>query len=360
MTQEAALEMTTNIVSQDERQRRLMRVLFRKAAVQNRHTAVPHPIAYEWYDEDSERHRGTPENGSTTGNGNGFVAWGPTTRERMQLYADNAGPLAKTAVGRAFEQAGVDPRQVTHLVTVSCTGFDAPGVDIELIDGLGLSPTTERINVGYMGCHGAINGLRAAKAIAACEPGSLVLLSATELCSLHFRFNWDDEGIIGNALFADGSAAILIGDTENGYSPGDWTVRGTGSCLIPDSRDTMSWRVGDHGFEMRLTSEVAEKITQHLKPWISEWLGKYGYTVETVGSWAVHPGGPRILQAVEQALDLPKEATRFSHEVLAEFGNMSSPTVLFILDRLRQSGAKKPCVALGFGPGLMAEAALLE
>ncbi len=363
MTQEAALEMSHDIICQDERQRRLMRVLFKKAAVKNRHTAVPHPIAYEWYDEDSRQHEEQSGNGTprpTNESGNGFVAWGPTTRQRMQLYADNAGPLAKTAVERAFEQGGVDAKDVTHLVTVSCTGFDAPGVDIELIDGLGLSPTTERINVGYMGCHGAINGLRAAKAIAASEPDALVLLSATELCSLHYRFNWDSEGIIGNALFADGSAAILVAKTDDESPRGDWTVRATGSCLIPDSKDAMSWRVGDHGFEMRLTSEVAEKINTHLRPWINGWLAKYGYSVETVGSWAVHPGGPRILQAVEETLELPTGATRFSHEVLAELGNMSSPTVLFILDRLRQADAKKPCVALGFGPGLMAEAALLE
>lgn len=363
MTQEAALEMSNSIICQDERQRRLMRVLFHKAAVQMRHTAVPHPIVYDWYDDDVRLHgresgNGAPPPGAE--NGNGFVAWGPTTRHRMQLYADNAAPLAKTAVEGAFEEAGVDPRDVTHLVTVSCTGFDAPGVDVELIDGLGLAPTTERINVGYMGCHGAINGLRAAKAIAASEPGSLVLLSATELCSLHYRFNWDDEGIIGNALFADGSAAVLIRKTDDNSAVGDWTVRATGSCLIPDSKDAMSWKVGDHGFEMRLTSEVAEKINIHLRPWITGWLEKYGYSLETVGSWAVHPGGPRILQAVEESLELPEGATRFSHEVLAELGNMSSPTVLFILDRLRQAEAKKPCVALGFGPGLMAEAALLE
>jgi prepilin-type processing-associated H-X9-DG protein len=278
----------------------------------------------------------------------------------MQLYADNAAPLAKEAVGRALEDSGVGPRDVTHLVTVSCTGFDAPGIDIELIDGLKLRPTTQRVNVGYMGCHGAINGLRVAKGIAASEPGAMVLLCATELCSLHYRFNWDDEGIIGNALFADGSAAILIANSSAPPGEKQFTLRATGSCLIPDSRQVMSWRVGDHGFEMRLAGEVAEKINTHLRPWMSEWLGQHGHTIESIGSWAVHPGGPRILSAVEEALALPREATRFSHEVLAQHGNMSSPTVLFILDRLRQARAKRPCVALGFGPGLVAEAALLE
>jgi predicted naringenin-chalcone synthase len=388
MTQEDALKMSTNIICQDERQRRLMRVLFRKAAVQKRHTAVPHPIAYEWLYKEQEARKEEfdvaavgqvarlPEAGSfghehkengaalVEGNGQPVCNWGPTTRERMQLYADNAAPLAKQAVSNAFHEAGLAPRDVTHLVTVSCTGFDAPGIDIELIDALGLRLTTQRVNVGYMGCHGAINGLRVAKGIVGDDPGAVVLLSATELCSLHYRFNWDDEGIIGNALFADGSAAMVLGNTEVTRTlPASGSlsaVRATGSCLIPASREVMSWRVGDHGFEMRLTAEVAEKINTHLRPWISEWLGQYGYTVETVGSWAVHPGGPRILSAVEEALSLPREATRVSHQVLAEHGNMSSPTVLFILDRLREADAKRPCVALGFGPGLYAEAALFE
>lgn len=357
MSQEEALEMTTRIVSQDERQRRLLRVLFRKSAVQTRHTCVPHPIAFEWM-----RHE---DNGRATAAGSPppdprDVHWGPTTRERMELYARFASPLARQAVGRALEDAGAGPRDVTHLITVSCTGFDAPGIDVELIDGLRLSPTTQRINVGYMGCHGAINGLRAAQGIASSQPRATVLLSATELCSLHYRFNWDDEGIIGNALFADGSAALVIGGSDRADGPPPFRLRGTGSCLIPDSRQVMSWRVGDHGFEMRLTAEVSDKINQHLRPWISEWLGQFGESIESVRSWAVHPGGPRILQAVEEALTLPREATRVSHEVLAVHGNMSSPTVLFILDRMRRAAAPRPCVAIGFGPGLVAEAALFD
>lgn len=373
MSQDAALDMTTNIVGQDERQRRLLRVLFRKSGVKNRHTCVPHPIAYEWLRQEAELAAAATAGGGgdfLPGNGKGAgdsyltepspLNWGPTTRERMLMYAEFGSPLAKEAVGNAFDDAGLSTQDVTHLVTVSCTGFDAPGIDIELMDGLKLRPTTQRVNVGYMGCHGAINGLRVARGIAASEPGSVVLLSATELCSLHYRFNWDDEGIIGNALFADGSAAILVGNRDLPASKPTFQLKATGSCLIPDSRHVMSWRVGDHGFEMRLTAEVSEKINTYLRPWMSEWLAGHGHSIESIASWAVHPGGPRILQAVEEALSLPGEATRNSHEVLAAYGNMSSPTVLFILDRMRRSDAPRPCVALGFGPGLVAEAALFE
>lgn len=372
MSQEDALDMTTNIVSRDERQRRLLRVLFRKSAVQNRHTCVPHPIAYEWIRQEAAIAAAANGNGAYSGaepqntliedlsGEEAPLNWGPTTRERMQLYAEFASPLAKEAVSNAFDDADLSPRDVTHLVTVSCTGFDAPGIDVELMDGLGLPATTQRVNVGYMGCHGAINGLRVARGIAASEPDALVLLSATELCSLHYRFNWDDEGIIGNALFADGSAAILVGDRPLPESRPSFQLKATGSCLIPDSRHVMSWRVGDHGFEMRLTAEVSDKINTHLRPWMADWLAGHGHSLDSIASWAVHPGGPRILQAVEEALALPREATRNSHEVLAAYGNMSSPTVLFILDRMRRSDAPRPCVALGFGPGLVAEAALFE
>lgn len=360
MTQDEALDMTTNIVSEDERQRRLLRMLFRKSAVLNRHTCVPHPIAYEWVADEMNESNGQAEGNGAVATVTRTVKWGPTTRERMQLYADFAAPLARQAVGRAFDDADVTPADITHLVTVSCTGFDAPGIDIELIDGLKLPPTTQRINVGYMGCHGAINGLRAAHGIASSQPGARVLLSATELCSLHYRFNWDNEGIIGNALFADGSAALIVGSGEDGAAQDSFQLRATGSCLIPDSRHVMSWKVGDHGFEMKLTAEVADKINEYLRPWMTEWLAGYGHTIESVESWAVHPGGPKILSAVEEALTLPEEATQVSHEVLAKYGNMSSPTVLFILDRMRRANAPRPCVALGFGPGLVAEAALFE
>ena len=121
----------------------------------------------------------------------------------------------------------------------------------------------------------------------------------------------------------------------------------------------MTWTVGDHGFEMTLAKSVPNLIAAHLRPWLESWLAKYGVTLGSVGSWAVHPGGPRILDAVAEALDLTSKDTAVAREVFAEYGNMSSPTVLFILDRMRKLGSPRPCVALGFGPGLMAEAALI-
>jgi predicted naringenin-chalcone synthase len=282
---------------------------------------------------------------------------GPTTAERMDLYAQMAGPLALRAAGEALDSSGLAPEAITHLVTVSCTGFRAPGVDVEIIKGLHLARTVQRTHVGYMGCHGALNALRVANAFVEADPAAAVLVCATELCSLHYHFGWDPQKIIANAIFADGSAAV-VGTAPERAPPGAWQVRAAGSCLCPDSEDAMTWSVGDHGFEMTLAKSVPALIGKHLRPWLDGWLAGEGLALEEVGSWAIHPGGPRILDAVVDALSLPPAATAVAREVFADHGNMSSPTVLFILERLRRQDATRPCVALGFGPGLMAEGVL--
>jgi predicted naringenin-chalcone synthase len=284
---------------------------------------------------------------------------GPSTSRRMQCYAQEGPRLALEASGQALTESGHNSADVTHLITVSCTGFGAPGLDFELIHGLDLPPTTERTHIGFMGCHGALNGLRVAQALAASDPSACVLLCALELCSLHYHYGWDPEKVVANAIFGDGCAAV-VGVPAARAPAGSWRVDATGSCYLPDSAEAMTWHVGDHGFEMTLSKRVPGLIADHLGPWLESWLGRNELSLEQVGSWAIHPGGPRILGAVEEALGLTREQTAVALDVLAEFGNMSSPTVLFILDRLRRQQAERPCVALGFGPGMVAEATLLR
>lgn len=278
---------------------------------------------------------------------------GPTTGQRNALYAAEAPPLAVRAAVPALAESGFAADSITHLVTVSCTGFVAPGVDLALIRGLGLRPTVERTHVGFMGCHGALNGLRTVAAFTTAGPAARVLLVAVELCSIHYHYGDDPEKVVANALFADGAAAVV----GTGGS-GDWAVAATGSCLIPDSADAMGWLIGDHGFEMTLARKVPNVIARSLRAWMTGWLGDNGLSVEGVKSWAIHPGGPKILDAAGESLGLSAAMLAMSRGVFAEYGNMSSPTVLFILDRLRRANAPRPCVALGFGPGLVAEAVL--
>lgn len=351
MSQPEAIALAHRICCVDERQSRLASALYKHAGVQTRYTAIPHTDAYRWLPEPSSAEAGTAPN------------FGPSTAERMALYEEHALPLALRAAAEALERSACKPPEITHVVTASCTGFTAPGVDSGLVHALQLRPTTQRIHVGYMGCHGAINALRVAHGLACTDARARILVVAVELCSLHYAFHWDSERMVGNALFADGAGAMVIGagsDDAAQRNPRRWRLAATGSYLFPGTAEAMSWRVGDHGFAMTISPQLPGLIRDHLGNWLTAWLAMQGLKREDVRSWAVHPGGPRILDAVESAMDLPADATRVSREVLSQFGNMSSATVLFILKSLLRSNAPPPCVLLGFGPGLVAEAALMS
>jgi alpha-pyrone synthase len=296
---------------------------------------------------------------------------GPPTAVRMRKFEAAAPPLAATAAAGALRGAGMEPGEITHLVTVSCTGFFAPGLDAALIQRLGLGRTVQRTHVGFMGCHGALNGLRVASSLAGTDPGARVLLCCVELCSLHLGYGQDADTLVANALFADGAAA-LVGVGANGREhdgagsgPGaraeqpGWRVAASGTLLMPDSEDAMTWRIGDNGFRMTLSARVPDLIRAQVGGWLKGWLKEHGLALEDVRTWAVHPGGPRILTAFGEGAGLEPDAFSASREVLAEHGNMSSATLLFILHRLREAGAPAPVVALAFGPGLVAEVALL-
>lgn len=328
----------------------LLNSLYRQTGIEHRHMVFGHGVVADVLGGTAET--GSPFLPDLAGDGHG-----PSTGQRMAFYLQEARPLAQEAARGALAQAQVEPKRCGHLVTVSCTGFAAPGVDAHLIEHLGLRPTVQRTHIGFMGCHGAINGLRVARALAASDPKEYVLLCAVELCSLHYHYQWHPKKMVANALFADGAAAVV--GTAAATGDDDWRVAATGSCLFPHSAHAMTWQIGDHGFDMSLSSRVPNLIGRFLRPWLEEWLGEQGLGLAQIGSWAIHPGGPRILSAVGESLDLDGSALAVSMEILAEYGNMSSPTIVFILDRLRRRAAARPCVALAFGPGLVAEAALL-
>jgi predicted naringenin-chalcone synthase len=341
ISQPEAAALARPFACQTPAQERLFHEIYRRSGVETRHGVVL---------DDSEGELSHRQTFYTQAN--------PSTADRMRKYEENAGALAIAAAGRALEEAGVEPGRITHLVTVSCSGFHAPGFDIAMVKQLPLSPDVARTHVGFMGCHGLINGLRVSGAYAKADPSACVLLCAVELCSLHHQYGWNSEQIIANALFADGAAAMILRMAPEGTS-GAYRLVATGSTLIADCEDAMSWRIGDHGFTMTLSSDVPELIGRHVRPWLEAWLSRHGLDIPSVGSWAIHPGGPRILATFGEAAGLDRAAIEPSYRVLAEYGNMSSPTVAFILDRMRHTGARRPCVALAFGPGLAVEAALL-
>ncbi len=330
----------------------LIQVLYRRGGIQSRYSVLLEASSEE--EALAERFYWTTR---------GPEDRGPGTAERMQRYEREASQLTVQAATNALIDAGVDPQQLTHLVTVSCSGFSAPGVDLDLIEKLGLNRTVSRTHVGFMGCHGALNGLRVARAIALSEPDAIVMVCAVELCTLHYQYGWDPQKIVANSLFADGAAAVVgRGSVDRASTdvalPGG--VVGNYSFVVPDTADMMTWKIGDHGFEMTLSPEVPGIITRYLPSALSEFLGRFDLTISDVRSWAVHPGGPRILAATAEAAGLSDAQIDPSVSIFQRCGNMSSPTVLFILEELRRRQMETPCVMLGFGPGLNVEMALLR
>lgn len=338
------------------RQERILEELYRRTSIRSRRSV----LAGGGYGEEGENIFLPPASSDDRG---------PTTSERMACYQKETKLLAMQAATSALADAQVTADCITHLVTISCTGFVAPGFDIELINHLPLNREVERTHVGFMGCHGALNGLRVARSIVEANSQAVVLLCTTELCSLHFQYGWSTDTLVSNSLFSDGAAAMVVtadwavpssDGTISGGAEYGWAVIGSGSYIVPNTTDSMMWKVGDHGFDMRLNTQVPDIVEEWLPQWLPGWLRKFDLTVSDINSWAVHPGGPRILDSVESCLTLSPGTLDISREILAECGNMSSPTILFVLERMRAMECAGPTVVLGFGPGLAIEAALLR
>ncbi len=277
----------------------------------------------------------------------------PGTGARMALWSRAARAMAERAARRALEESGVAPGDVTHVITASCTGFESPGVDAHLIESLSLPRTVRRVNVGFMGCHAAVNALSVARDAVRSRPGAAALVCCAEVSTAHFHRSARLDHLVANTLFADGAAAMVVAE---GDGP---RVAGTHSALIPGTAHEMAWTVGDHGFSMTLGAGVPDVLLRTVGPWVDGALAEHGLLRESVGGWAVHPGGPRVLDAVGESLGLPAEALHASRSVLREHGNMSSATLPFILKRLADAGTPRPWVGLAFGPGLVGEMVLV-
>lgn len=276
----------------------------------------------------------------------GFYRMGtfPGTAARMRKYEEWAPGLAAAAAEKLLQ--GEDRSRITHVIVTSCTGLSAPGIDMDLITRCGLPTTVERTMVGFMGCYAAINALKLARHIVRSQPEARVLAVNLELCTLHLHETADLEEILSFLLFADGCAAALITADPVGVE-----IQSFRAALVPDTRELIRWNVRDQGFDMVLSGGVPGAIRGALAKSHDEILG--GADIDL---WAVHPGGRTVLDAVEQAFDLSPSALMPSRGVLNDYGNMSSGTVMFVLDRImRQEQAGGSGCAMSFGPGLVAE-----
>ncbi|WP_432417519.1 type III polyketide synthase [Actinoplanes solisilvae] len=281
-----------------------------------------------------------------------------STEQRMRRYLVEALPLGKEAVSRALTDAGVEAGQLGLFAVCSCTGYATPGLDILLARDLGMSPTVQRLFVGHMGCYAALPGLGSVSDFVVAREKPALLLCA-ELTSLHLqppRARTDLQQIVSHALFADAAAAVVLTPGGPGFA-----VREVAAVTDTTTADHMTWEVTDLGFRMGLSPRVPSVLKLHVRKLVDDLLDRHGLTIAEVDGWAIHPGGPKILDVVQQQLGLDDEALAPSRGVLSAYGNCSSPTVLLVLDALR-SRERPPrlVVMLAFGPGLTLYGTLLE
>jgi len=293
------------------------------------------------------------------------------TEARNEYYLDHALPLGETTIRRCLDAAGLAPDSIDDLFVVSCTGFDIPGLDLHLAGRLGMRPDLRRTCVLGMGCYAAFPALLRAREAVTCWPGRTALVLALELCSLHMQLDDSVENMVVSALFADGAAAALIGET-----PGDGRARPESLASLHGPRlldaathcdyrtlDHMAFHVTDHGFRMRLSAYVPDVLAANVEDFIDGLLSRNRICRRDVRFWGVHPGGSKILDYLQARLGLTDAQMDFSRAVLRDYGNMSSPTILFVLDDIQRRGAPAPGdygVLMAFGPGLTMESALVQ
>ena len=279
----------------------------------------------------------------------------PTTKRRLEVFRKHAVELSCEAAQSALRN--VSPKEITHLVVVSCTGLYAPGLDIDLIKALGLRPDVQRTCINFMGCYAAFNALKLADSFCGNDPAAKVLIICTELCSLHFQNANTQDNMLANALFGDGSASLLVeSKTRKGLNLKPEVFR----CdLAMNGEEDMAWTVGDVGFEMKLSSYVPDIIRTGIKELATKLLNGVD-----ANYFAIHPGGKKILEVIEKELGLSHNQNVHAYNVLKQYGNMSSPTVVFVLKELCKElngvDHNKKILSFAFGPGLTMESMLLS
>ncbi len=282
----------------------------------------------------------------------------PSTSKRQEKYRNEVLLLSVQSAEKCLAHSSVKREEITHLVTVSCTGLYAPGLDIELVYKLGLRPDVQRTGINFMGCYAAFNALRVARSFVAEDPQARVLVVCTELCSIHFQKEPSEDNLLANALFGDGSAALIV-EAQPGDKLSLEMVRSK-CTLAPSGINEMAWDVGDTGFEMRLSAYVPNIIQSGISQLMDDLTRDRR---EPFDYYAVHPGGKRILQVVEKQLSIPRERNIHSWNVLRNYGNMSSSTILFVFQEiLKHVGQKdhgKEILSFAFGPGLTMESLIL-
>ncbi|MEL7833790.1 type III polyketide synthase [Fodinibius sp. Rm-B-1B1-1] len=285
----------------------------------------------------------------------------PSTGERNQLYSKKAKRLfVDTAHKTIDENPAVDYDDITHVITVSCTGFFAPEPGFEIIQQLGLPTSTQRYHLGFMGCFAAFPAMKMAKAFCASQPNAKVLVVCLELCSIHLQPSEVTDNLISASVFADGAAGMII---SNGKPQTGFELTQFSTSIAPKSENDMAWTIGDTGFDMVLSTYVPDIIESNLKDSLKPLFEEYQQDADQIDHWALHPGGRAILDKIQKSVTLSNEQLEPSRQILAEYGNMSSATILFVLENLLHQPSEnqqESVLAMAFGPGLTIESGFLQ
>ena len=288
---------------------------------------------------------------------------GPTTKVRNDLFASVSRKMCVDLARKVVDDChNIDFDEITHLITVSCTGFFNPGPDYEIISELHLNKSIRRYNIGFMGCYAAFSAMCLAHTVCLADPGANVLIVALEFCTVHAQLKQDLDSIRSGAIFADGGAAMIVSTKPPTPKTKVFELEHFESALIPDTKDDMAWTIGDRGFEMMLSQNVPKIIGSNIVPVLKPILDRRGMSISDIDHWAVHPGGKSILDKIESSLGL-ENRLQDSRSVLKQYGNMSSATILFVLKRILQKPSEstdESILAMAFGPGLTVEVAFLN
>ncbi|MFI5205761.1 MAG: type III polyketide synthase, partial [Candidatus Paceibacterales bacterium] len=288
-------------------EKRLFKTMYREAGIEYRHSVLKD------FSESKENFSFFPKDPTLP-----F----PSTEKRMKIYKQNALPLALKAIENCFSSFhDFNKNKITHLITVSCTGMSAPGLDIELIESLNLPKTTHRTAVNFMGCYGVYNGLKTAHAICKANKNAKVLLVSVELCTLHFQKNKIIDHLISSAIFSDGAGALLIENTASSSQNQQFIMNSFYADILSEGKNDMTWEIGDQGFDIQLSSYVPQLIERGISEFAKNLLANTALTSKHVDYYAIHPGSKRILEACERALNITPSDNRFSYEILSNYGN---------------------------------------
>ena len=301
-----------NAYQLDADEKRKLAFLYNQSGIETRHSVIPD------YSKPNTESNFLPKNNEDL-----F----PSIDQRMAVYKKNACLLSIEAITNCIKPF-IRAEQITHLITISCTGMSAPGLDLEIMEAMQLSPTLFRTSINFMGCYAAIHGLKMAKFICDSEPSAQVVLVATELCTLHFQKEYTLENASSSLLFADGSAAVLI---NNSTAPASLHLESFYSKVAFQGKKDMAWEISSKGFLMTLSGYIPQLIKEDIELLVSEALKKKGITLSEIPFWCIHPGGKKIVDVIEQKLSLTADQTKYARKILTEYGNMSSPTILFVL-----------------------------